>query len=180
MYLFICSRLLAKQKRYRPEIWCIRSPRPHLKTCFFVFSKKWPWGTPVSKNCCVTWIFRVSSLLPCLCYGDGYTSALPRLNLVSPPSGCKTYYVTGLISANKCKPNTAWKSSPSPRITSQIALYQQPTGASRGNLDRACFSTGKCGSRFLHITKCWYFRGTSIFVIGETHKGGRELSWFYP
>ena len=52
------------EKRYRPEIWYKHSPRPYLKTCFFVFSKKWPWGPLASKNCRVSWIS--AYLLDCL------------------------------------------------------------------------------------------------------------------
>ena len=68
MYLFIylCHASWQKEKRYRPEIRYIRSSRLHLETGFFVVSKKWPWVSPASKNCRVTWIFRISPRLPCL------------------------------------------------------------------------------------------------------------------
>ena len=61
LYMCVCMYLLhaswPNEKRYRPEIWYTRSPRPHLKNGFFVFSKKW--------LCRVTWIFCVSSWSPC-------------------------------------------------------------------------------------------------------------------
>ena len=41
--LFV-SRLLAKRKRYRPEIWYTYSHRPYLKTGFLFFRKNDPEG----------------------------------------------------------------------------------------------------------------------------------------
>ena len=54
-----------KEKRYRPEIWYTYSHWPYLKMFFLFFRKKWLWGPLASKNCRVTWIFRISPRLPC-------------------------------------------------------------------------------------------------------------------
>ena len=52
------------EKLYRPEIWFTHSPRPNLKMGFMVFSKKRSRGPLASKNCRVTWIFRISPRSP--------------------------------------------------------------------------------------------------------------------
>ena len=64
--IYLCHLSWPNEKRYRPEIWHTYSHWPYLKTCFFVFSIKSPWRPLASKNCRVTWIFRISPRSPCL------------------------------------------------------------------------------------------------------------------
>ena len=63
MYSFL-SRLLAKRKTiqtwYLAHILALTSS----KNVFFVLSKKFSWRPLASKNCRVTWIFRISPRLP--------------------------------------------------------------------------------------------------------------------
>ena len=48
-------------------------------TSIFVFSKKWSRVAPASKNCGVTWIFRISRPLLCLCIYFTYLFVSPLL-----------------------------------------------------------------------------------------------------
>ena len=68
MYVFIylcASRLLAKRKTIQTWNLAHILPLNFSENGFFVFSIKSPWLPLASKNCRVTWIFRISPRLPC-------------------------------------------------------------------------------------------------------------------
>ena len=58
--IYFCHASWPNKKRNRPEIRYTYSHSPYLKTGFLFFAKKGPWGPLVSKNCRITWIFRMS------------------------------------------------------------------------------------------------------------------------
>ena len=65
LFVYLCHVSWPNEKRYRPEMLYTYSHRPYLKKRFLFFRKKWPWGPLASKNCHVTWIFRISPQMPC-------------------------------------------------------------------------------------------------------------------
>ena len=64
IYLFV-SRLLATLTTIQTWNLAHILPLTLSKNGFFVFSIKSPWRPLASKNCRVTWIFRISPRLPC-------------------------------------------------------------------------------------------------------------------
>ena len=64
MFVGLYGTSWPNKKRYRPEIWYTHSLKPYLKMGFLVFSLKRSWGPEVTKNCRVTWIFRIYPRLP--------------------------------------------------------------------------------------------------------------------
>jgi len=67
MYLFV-SRLLATLPTLQTWNFAHILPLTLSKNGFFVFSIKSPWRPLASKNCRVTWIFRISPRSPCLIF----------------------------------------------------------------------------------------------------------------
>ena len=65
-HIHLCvSRLLAKWKTIQTWNLAHILPLTLSENRFFVFSKKSPWRPLATKNCCVTWIFRISPPFPC-------------------------------------------------------------------------------------------------------------------
>ena len=64
--IYLCHAYWPNEKRYRPEICHTYSHWPYLKTGFLFIRKNHSWRLLASKNCRVTWIFRISPRLPCL------------------------------------------------------------------------------------------------------------------
>ena len=65
LFIYVCHVYWQNEKIYRPEIRHTYSHWPYLKAVLLVFSIKSPWRPLASKNCRVTWIFRISPRLPC-------------------------------------------------------------------------------------------------------------------
>ena len=66
LYIYLCvSRLLAKRKTIQTWNLAHILPLTLSKNGFLVFSIKSPWRPLASKNCRVTWIFRITPRLPC-------------------------------------------------------------------------------------------------------------------
>ena len=69
VFIYLCHFSWPDEKRYTPDIWHTYSRWTYLKTVFFLFFWiKSPWRPLSSKNCRVTWIFRISPRLPSLYY----------------------------------------------------------------------------------------------------------------
>ena len=86
VFMYICMYLCHTSwpNEKRPEIWYPYSHWPYQKTGFFVFSIKSPWRPLASKNCRVTWIFRISPRLPCYTFCHTFPQKILIFSYVKP------------------------------------------------------------------------------------------------